>query len=93
MNKIDHKILELIEILKSHSIIRFELEFCNEVGVLRQTIYRIKKGLAHFTPEQIQAICKVYNVNSNWIFAIENHVFRKNTSNQKSNQTAVHELN
>lgn len=86
MSKIDLKIIELIEILKSKNTIRFEQQFCDDVKVLRQTLYRIKKGLAHFTPEHIQSICKVYGVNAYWIFDIEPNIFRKN-SNQKSVQS------
>ncbi len=87
MSKIDLKILELIEILKSHNVIRFEQDFCDEIGVLRQTIYRIKKGFAHFTPEHIKSICVVYNVNAHWIFGIENQIFTNEKSTQKSYQT------
>jgi hypothetical protein len=75
MNKIDLKILELIEILKANSTIRFENEFCDNIELLRQNLYRIRKGLAHFTPEHIQNICKVYNVDANWIFGLSSHVF------------------
>ena len=87
MSKIDIKILELIEVLKSHNLIRFEQDFCDEIGLLKQNIYRIKKGLAHFTPEHIKSICVVYNVNANWIFGIENQIFTRIKSDQKSNQT------
>jgi hypothetical protein len=75
MNKIDLKILELIEILKANSTIRFENEFCDNIELLRQNLYRIRKGLAHFTPEHIQNICKVYKVDANWIFGITPYVF------------------
>ncbi len=76
MYKSDEKILELIEVLKSNSTIRFDQDFCDEVGVLRQTIYRIKKGVTHFTPKHIQTICEKYNVNSNWIFGVEKNQYR-----------------
>lgn len=78
MQKIDLKILELIEILKANSTIQFEKEFCDEIELLRQNLYRIRKGLAHFTPEHIQNICRVYNVDANWIFGLSQNIFMNN---------------
>ena len=86
MNSIDRKILEVLEVLKANSTIRFEQDFCDIVDVLRQTLYRIRKGLAHFTPEQMQNICKVYNINANWILSIEKNMYRnsKTSTNTRS---------
>lgn len=76
MNNVDIKILEVLEALKANSTIRFDQDFCDNVGVLKQTLYRVKKGLAHFTPEQMQNLCKVYNINANWILSIEKNMYR-----------------
>lgn len=76
MYQSDIKILELIQILKSLGIIGYDYEFCDSIGFLKQNLIRVKKGLAHFTAEHINNTCKVYNVNSNWIFDIEKHTFR-----------------
>ena len=81
----DIKILELIQILKSLGIIDFDSEFCDAIGFLKQNITRVKKGLAHFTAEHIRMICKVYNVNSNWILDIEKNTFRTPKTSTKSN--------
>ena len=86
MNKFDAKIFHLIELLKNLGKIDFEKDFCNDIGLLKQNLQRIKKGLAHFTPNHIQSICLVYNVNANWIFGIENHIFMNLKNNQKSVQ-------
>lgn len=80
MHSSDKKIFELIEMFKANSTIRFEQDFCDLVNIPRQTLYRIKKELAHFTPEQIKNICKLYNVNANWIFGIEKNTFRTSTT-------------
>jgi len=72
----DIKIFELILILKQLRMIRFKSEFLNTIGVLKQNEYRIKQGLAHFTHEHIEIICKIFNVNANWIYGIEENVFR-----------------
>ena len=84
MNNIDLKILEVLEVLKANSTIRFEQDFCDEVDVLRQTLYRIRKGLAHFTPEQMQKVCKVYGINGNWILDIEKNMYRTSKTSTKS---------
>lgn len=86
MYQSDIKIVELIQILKSSGKINFDYEFCDKIGFLKQNLLRVRKGLAHFTAKHIEMICKVYFVNANWIFGIENQIFTKIKSNQKSNQ-------
>jgi len=71
----DKRILRLIELLIFQKKINYVKEFCDEVGILSQTVSKIKKGTNHFTVDQIQKICITYNVNANWIFGIENTVF------------------
>ena len=80
MNNIDKRILRLIELLKNESQISSYYQFCNEIGMLKQTITKIKNGTAHFTVLQIESICKKYNVNANWIFGIEKNVFNNSKS-------------
>lgn len=77
MNEIDKKIIEqLIPALLSVHSVEFESDFCKEIVLLKQNIYRIKKGYAHFTPDHIRNICKVYNVNANWIIGLEKNMYR-----------------
>ena len=73
----DTKILELIELLKSNDIIRFDTEFCRAIGMKKQNLYNVKTRITHFTPEQIQNVCIAYNINANWVFGLENKVFKK----------------
>ena len=94
MNQIDKKILnELIPVLNSVHGLRFDNDFCNNIGLLRQNLNRIKTGFAHFTPKHIQSICLVYNVNANWIFGLETNIYRQIKNNQKSVQTTENQLN
>lgn len=80
MHNSDKAILRLIELLIFEKKIRFEFEFANAIGMLPQTISRIKSGKNHFTPFQIERICHQYNVNANWIFGMQKNVFNdKNT--------------
>lgn len=71
----DERILHLMAVLKTQKKIKTMNEFCDEVGVLRQTVYKIKKGEAGFTVQHINTICKKYKANANWIFGLEPHVF------------------
>jgi len=82
----DVKILELIQILKSLGIIDYDYEFCDSIGFLKQNLTRVKQGLAHFTAQHIETICKVYGINANWIIDTEIQMYTKIKSNQKSVQ-------
>lgn len=84
----DENIIRLIDLLKFHKRILSTKEFCEEIGVLEQTVSKVKKGLNHFTVLHIEMICKKYNINANWIFGIEKEIFIQKKSNQKSVQTA-----
>ena len=55
--------------------INSESDFCERIGLLKQNLSRIKKGVAHFTPVHIEKICKVFKVNANWIFGIQKNTF------------------
>jgi len=83
----DKKIIELIDLLKYQKKISSTKDFCREIEVLAQTVSKIKKGSNHFTVQQIEIICKKYNVNANWIFGLQDEVFNYKISNQKSVQT------
>lgn len=71
----NERILRLIDLLKFQKNIKTMNQFCDEVGVLRQTISKIRGGDASFTVTHIESICRKYKVNANWIFGIETNVF------------------
>ena len=71
----DKRIIRLIELLIFQKKISSTRAFCNEIGILEQTISKVKRGLNHFTVLHIETICKTYNVNTNWIFGFEKKVF------------------
>jgi len=79
MNDPDKRILRLIDLLKYQKTIKTQNQFCDDLGIMRQTIYKIKKGTTHFTVDHIGIICRKYNVNANWVFGKEKKVF--NTEN------------
>lgn len=72
---IDQQMLNLIEILKSKSIIRFDVEFCKVAGLPHQSLTRIKNGESRFRVNHIENVVKEYNINPNWIFGLEPTVF------------------
>ena len=84
MYQSDVKIFELITLLKELGKIQFDYEFCESIEIPKQSIPRIKKGIAHFTARHIENICNVYEVNANWIFEKENNVFNNVKTSTKS---------
>lgn len=80
MHTTDKRILRLIELLIFQKKISSVKHFCQEIGILEQTVCKIKKGGNHFTVQQIESICKKYNVNSNWIFGVQKNVFNHSES-------------
>lgn len=78
MTKTDERILKLIDLLKHENKISTINDFCENIGILRQTIHKIKIEKAHFTVGHIQKICSSYNVDANWIFGLNPYVFTGN---------------
>lgn len=71
----DKNIIDLIDLLKYQKKVSSTKDFCQEIGVLEQTVSKIKIGKNHFTVLQIETICKKYNVNANWIFGVQKNIF------------------
>lgn len=71
----DKNIIHLIDLLKFEKKVSSTKDFCQEIGVLEQTVSKVKKGLNHFTVLHIEIICKKYNVNANWIFGIQKNIY------------------
>lgn len=86
----DKKMLQLIDLLKVYKIIKFDTEFCEAIGLLKQNLNNIKNGKNHFTPEHIEHAIKVFKVDANWIFGMSDHIFKGNI---KRHTTIKHGLN
>lgn len=82
MNLLDKKIFDLIDLLLSQGKIRFKVDFCRTVGMYPQVLNQIASGRNHFTLEQVNSICKEYDVNANWIVGSDSNVFNKNSGVQ-----------
>lgn len=74
----DNQMLLLIDLLKSYGKIKFQNDFCEATGVLKQNLNNIKNGDNHFTPEHIEKAVKTYNINANWIFGVSDQIFLGN---------------
>lgn len=92
----DKKMLELKEILKSEGVIRFDKDFCDQIGILKQNLYKIEnpdktKQPHHFTTEQIEKAGISFSANMNFIFGFSTEPFINKASannlscNTKSN--------
>lgn len=73
----DKKMIELVDILKASGKVRFDNDFCESIGLLKQNLSRIRSGDAHFTPDHIRNACKEYKVNANWVLGLEDNIYRK----------------
>jgi hypothetical protein len=73
----DMKMLELIDTLKDMNIISTTQEFCDSMGIFKQNIVTVRKGLQSFRAAHIADACRIYNVNANWIYGFESNMFRK----------------
>ncbi|WP_234110201.1 hypothetical protein [Chryseobacterium sp. R2A-55] len=72
--------LELKEILKAKGVIRFDKDFCDIVGILRQNLYQIQnpekvKRIQHFTPQHIENAGKYFGADMNFIFGLSPEPF------------------
>lgn len=74
----DQKMLLLIDILKSNGVIKYDVDFCEAIGLLKQNLVNIRNGKNHFTPYHIENAIKVFGINGNWIFGISDKIYLKN---------------
>ena len=87
----DERMLELMYLLLSLQLIRFQTDFCRVIGVKRTWIKKIRDGGNSFTAWHIERACKEYGVNANWVFGIETNIFR-GQNNSRTVSIALREL-
>lgn len=75
MQKLDERILEVFDMLRSNKEIRFYREICEKIDILEQNFSNIRKGKRSFTLEQIDEIIDIYKVNPNFIFGVSKKIF------------------
>lgn len=80
-NAQDQAIFDLIATLISQGRVDNTADFCDQVGMHKQSITEIKKGIRHFNVKQIGEICDRFNVNANYIFGFSGNKFRAKPRN------------
>lgn len=72
----EQRIVHFVELLKSSGAIRFYKQFYDTTGIRRQYFVSVRSGKNRFTTNQIEAICKNYEINANWIFGVSDQIYR-----------------
>lgn len=80
MTSTDKTLLYIIDVLVFLKKIKNPSEFCDEIGMLRQTLTKIKNGTQHFTVEQIATACRKYDINANCIVGLQKNIFNSSES-------------
>lgn len=75
----EDRIVHFIEFLKESGRVRFKNEVFEKIGISRQHYILIKTSdsTKRFTTDHIKSLCKHYRINANWIFGVEEEMFRK----------------
>lgn len=76
-NAQDQAVFEIIDTLIDKGVVDNVQDFCERVGMHKQAITEIYKDMRHFNVRQIGEICKVFNVNANYIFGFSTNKFRR----------------
>ncbi len=72
----EERIIQFVEYLKESGQIRFEKEFFDQTGIVRQHYRRVKLGEIRFTTTQLYEVSRHYNINMNWVFGTEKNMLR-----------------
>jgi len=72
----DQAVFDIIAELIKKGKVDNTADFCERVGMFKQSITEIKKGMRHFNVKQIGEICRVFNVNANYIYGFSPKMFR-----------------
>lgn len=72
----DNRIIKVIDRLISDGAVKSRHDFCRKIDVQQSLLYRIEKGERGFSLNNIITICKLFNVNPNYIFGFEKSMFR-----------------
>jgi transcriptional regulator with XRE-family HTH domain len=57
--------------------------FASEIGLTGNFVYMVEKGMKLFSDRTIKDICRIYNVNENWLRTGEGEMFVPLTHNQE----------
>ncbi len=89
MNEVDQRILYLIKHLKLIGKEKTIDAIYEKVGVIEQTVYKIRKGEKYFTVKHIYNFRKHYGVSLEWIYGFSDEIFTHflHKNEKQTNQT------
>lgn len=83
----DQQIIKLLDILIADGKVSGSAQFFEESGIKKTLFSKVKNQAKytqayHFSPAQIEAVCKTYNINFNFIFATSTEVYNNKPMNK-----------
>ncbi len=68
-NDVNKRFLEVLEYLKTNNIIESQKVFCEDIGIVQQTIGDIKSNKRSVTLEMAVNTCNTYNISEKWLLS------------------------
>jgi hypothetical protein len=78
MQIFDARMFEAAQTFKASGKVSSYKEFYEGIGFERRNVYNVRQQTQHFKSEHILEACQVYGINANWIFGLDNKMFRAN---------------
>jgi hypothetical protein len=70
------RMLELWSYAKRQQLVGSDEDWCKRIGFSRPNLYNVKSGRQSFTVQHILKACQATGANVNWIFGLEENMFR-----------------
>ena len=82
----DARMLEVMRFCIANNVqdVRFKKDWCELVGCDRLNLPKIEKGKISFQSEQLLKCAQIFNINMNWLYGLENNMFRLQASAVKA---------
>ena len=70
------RVLLVMDFLQNSGVVKNDTEFAEAAGITKQHLTNMRINKTFFGSVDIMNICKVYNLNANYIFGIEDNMYR-----------------
>lgn len=77
----DQRMLKVMEWAVKKGMAKHESDYLTKIGFSRTNISNVRTGHQSFSKDHIAEACRVTGANANWIFGLENNMFRKDSKN------------
>ncbi|MFV0141055.1 hypothetical protein [Empedobacter falsenii] len=84
--ELNARVLQVMEFLQNSGVVKNDIEFADAAGITKQHLTNMRINKTFFGSVDIMNICKAYNLNANYIFGIEDNMYR-DLSNSKVSKT------